>query len=468
MLKQLYQIGNKFSPGLQKIIRSVGWLSLEKALSITLNLTVGVYLIRYLGSDDFGKLSYCLSSVGLFEALAKLGLDAIVVRSLVKEEEATSDILGTALILKLVSSLVTLVAIICVTYILKPDSQTYWLTAIVAMSLVFRSTEAVDFWFQSRVLAKPIAIVRSSRLLIGHILRLGFILLGLPLPAFVWLLLGEEIIRATGTISIYRQYNRAASNSSLGNRQSDQSQSIKHWKFNFDRAKTMLKDSWPLILSGVMISIYMKIDQVMLGSMASTEAVGNYASAVKFSEVWYFFPMAICSSVFPSILQTKQRSTAEYYRKLQQLYDFMAWFSILVGLVMTVSSGILINVLLGAEFLSAGKILAIHVWAAPFVFLGVARSQWLLSENLTILSFACTMLGTITNLVLNFWLIPTYEGVGAAIATVISYAVSSHVSCIFYPKMSATGWMITKALFIPVRIRQNITYVKSLKQYFSK
>ena len=103
MLKQLYQIGNKFSPGLQKIIRSIGWLSLEKVFSITLNLTVGVYLIRYLGSDDFGKLSYCLSMVGLFEALAKLGLDAIVVRSLVKEEAATNDILGTALILKLLA-----------------------------------------------------------------------------------------------------------------------------------------------------------------------------------------------------------------------------------------------------------------------------------------------------------------------------------------------------------------------------
>ena len=229
----------------------------------------------------------------------------------------------------------------------------------------------------------------------------------------------------------------------------------------------MLQDSWPLILSGVMITIYMKIDQVMLGNMASTQAVGNYAAAVKFSEAWYFFPMAICASIFPNILHAKQRSTAEYYSKLQQLYDFMAWFSIIVAAVMTLSSGILVNLLLGAEYLAAGKILAIHVWAAPFVFLGVARSQWLISENLTMMSFACTMLGTIVNLVLNFWLIPISGGSGAAIATVVSYAVSSHISCIFYPQMYKTGWMITKALLVPLRIRQNMVYLKSLKRYLA-
>ena len=466
MLKQFERFGSKLSPGLQKIVRSVGWLSLEKALSLTLNLTIGVYLIRYLGSDDFGKLSYCLSTVGLFEALAKLGLDAIVVRSLVKEEEATHDILGTALTLKLIGSLVTLAAILSVTSILNRDAQTYYLTAIIAVSLVFRSTEAIDFWFKSKVLAKPIAIARGLRLIIGSALRLVFILLGFPLPAFVWLLLGEEIIRTVGTIWIYRRCSENVSNASQEDRH--YRRSLRCWKFSFTRAHAMLRDSWPLVLSGVMITIYMKIDQVMLGNMASTTAVGNYAAAVRFSEVWYFFPMAICSSIFPSILHAKQKSTAEYYSKLQQLYDFMAWFSILVAVATALGAGILVDFLLGAEYQAAGRILAIHVWAAPFVFLGVARSQWLLSENLTMLSFACTMLGTIVNLALNFWLIPIYAGSGAAIATVISYAVSSHVSCIFYAKMNRTGRMITKALFIPLRIRQNVAYLKSLKRYFGR
>jgi O-antigen/teichoic acid export membrane protein len=230
----------------------------------------------------------------------------------------------------------------------------------------------------------------------------------------------------------------------------------------------MLQDSWPLILSGVMVTIYMKIDQVMLGNMANAQAVGNYAAAVRFSEIWYFIPMAVCSSVFPAIIRAKQRSREEYYARLQQLYDLMAWIALAIAIPMTFASVPLLTTLLGKEFAEAGQILAWHIWASPFVFLGVAQSQWLMAENFTHLSFAKTSLGAITNILLNLVLIPPYEGVGAAIATMISYGVSSHVSCIFYPPLFGNGWMLTKALFIPFRIRQNLFYLSKINMALVK
>ena len=63
----------------------------------------------------------------------------------------------------------------------------------------------------------------------------------------------------------------------------------------------------------------MKIDQVMLGNMSSSMELGNYAVAAKLSEIWYFVPTAICSSLFPSIIRTRQRSKVAYYDRLQKL-----------------------------------------------------------------------------------------------------------------------------------------------------
>ena len=462
MLNKLKGISNKFSPGLQKIIRNLGWLSIEKLLSIILNLSIGIYLIRYLGSDDFGKLSYCLSLVGMFEAIAKLGLDQVVIRNLVKEEKATSEVLGTALVLKLISSVTTLILIVGVVLLLNQDPQTHWITTVIAFGLVFRSFETIDFWFQSKVIAKPMVFVRSLRLIFSSAAKLLFIFLGFPLSAFVWLLLADEIVQAVGMLWIYLKQT-SAERKLRGTLVA----SAKLLELNFARGSEMLKDSWPLILSGVMVTIYMKIDQVMLGNMASNEAVGNYAAAIRFSEVWYFFPTAICTSVFPSIIRAKQRSKQEYHDKLQQLYDLMAWMSLAVAIVMTFASGTLVNALLGTEYTEAGKILAWHIWAGPFVFLGVARSKWLMAENLTKLSFATTSLGTIANLLLNFWLIPLYSGVGAAIATVISYAVAAYFASIFYPVMYHTCWMLTKALLVPFRLRQNLVYLNQVKKIFS-
>ena len=215
-----------------------------------------------------------------------------------------------------------------------------------------------------------------------------------------------------------------------------------------------------------MVTIYMKIDQIMLGNMAGVKEVGIYAAAVRFSEIWYFVPTAICSSVFPAIIRAKQRSEKEYENRLQQLYDLMAWISLLIAIFMTFLSKPLMSHLLGEQYLESGKILALHIWAGPFVFLGVSRSQWLTIENLTQFSFVTTALGTISNVALNLLLIPNYGGSGAAIATVISYAIASHISCILYSPLFNTGQMLTKALFVPFRVRQNLIYLKLIKQTF--
>lgn len=440
----------QLSPGLHRIIRNVGWLSAEKVLSMVLNFFIGIYVVRYLGAENFGKLSYGMSFVGLFAAIAKLGLDNVVIREVLQKEKLTQEILGTAFVLKLISTLITFGLVGIAIWSFNQESEARWVTMIIALGLVFDSFEVIYFWFQSKVMSRPIAIVGSIQLIFSSTVKLLFVALQFPLMAFAWLMLAASMIRAIGMIMAYFKYK----------------QSIFHWQFGWQRARELLKDSWPLLLSGVMITIYVKIDQVMLGNMAGNQEVGNYAAAVKFSSIWYFVPTVICSSVFPSIIRAREKSKQEYYAKLQQLYDLMAWISLAIVIPITFTAGYLTTTLLGQEYAKAGEILALHIWAGPFVFLGVARSKWLVAENLTQFSLATTSLGAITNVLLNLFLIPTSGGIGAALATVISYGVASHIACIFYPPMFESGWMLTKALLIPFRWHQNLIYLKSIQKIF--
>jgi len=205
---------------------------------------------------------------------------------------------------------------------------------------------------------------------------------------------------------------------------------LKLWqlKISLERAKGLLVDSWPLLLSGMAIIIYMKIDQIMLGQMVGDQAVGIYSAAVRVSEVWYFIPMMIVASVFPVILEAKRRSEAQYYELLQQLYDLMVWLSVSVALPMTYLSTTVVTLLFGEAFTKSGTVLAIHIWAAVFVFLGVTSGQWFLAENRQVLGFQRTALGLVVNVALNFLWIPEFGPVGAAVATVVSQATAS---CLF-------------------------------------
>jgi len=240
-------------------------------------------------------------------------------------------------------------------------------------------------------------------------MKIGLILGGASLLAFVWITFLEGLITAILLFAVYEW---------VGGR-------IKAWRFSIDRAKALLSHSWLLILSGLAVMVYMRIDQIMLGQMLNDKAVGIYTVAVRISEAWYFIPIAIVGSVFPALLDAKKVSEILYLEKFQKLYDILAMIALVVAIPVTFLANQIVEVLFGQEYLEAGTILSIHIWTALFVFLGVASGNWFLAENRQLLAFRGVFLGMLTNIALNLVLIPRYGGVGAAVATLISQAVAT-------------------------------------------
>jgi O-antigen/teichoic acid export membrane protein len=186
----------------------------------------------------------------------------------------------------------------------------------------------------------------------------------------------------------------------------------------------------------------------MIKEMLNNKAVGQYAVAVKLSEAWYFIPVVITNSLFPSIINAKKQSEELYYFRLQKLYDFMVWMAMAIALPMTFLAGWLVNVLFGPEYSQAANVLKINIWAGLFVSLGVASGKWLLTENLQMLSFWRTFCGALANVVLNLFMIPKYGIQGAAIATLLSQALAAYIFDLFNFKTRKTFFMKTKSFFL--------------------
>jgi O-antigen/teichoic acid export membrane protein len=272
-------------------------------------------------------------------------------------------------------------------------------------------------YFQAKVLSKYVVYANIISLFISSIVKIVLILNDAPLIAFAWATLFDSVVLALGFIYYYIKNNSTFK--------------IQNLKFSKATAVALLKDSWPLILSGIVISIYMKIDQVMIQEMIGSEAVGQYAAATRLSEAWYFIPMVVASSLFPAIINAKKQSEELYYARLQKLYDLMVWMAIAIALPMTFLSDWLINLLYGEQYSQAGTVLMIHIWTGVFVFLGVAFGKFLTTQNWTKKSFYRTLLGAILNIILNFILIPKYGINGAAIATLLGQFIANYVYDIF-------------------------------------
>lgn len=411
---------------------NTSWLFAEKVLRMIVGLFVGIWVARYLGPEQFGLFSYAQSFVALFAAIATLGLDGIVVRELVKDENRRDELIGTSFWLKLMGAIAVLLLLAIAINFTSNDHYTNVLVFIIASATIFQAFNVVDMYFQAKVLSKYVVYANIISLFISSIVKVVLILNDAPLLAFAWATLFDSIVLALGFIYFYLKNNSKFKFQNL--------------KFSKATAVALLKDSWPLILSGIVISIYMKIDQVMIQEMMGSEAVGQYAAATRLSEAWYFIPMVVASSLFPAIINAKKQSEELYYARLQKLYDLMVWMAIAIALPMTFLSDWLVNLLYGEQYNQAGSVLMIHIWAGVFLGIAVVKGKWQTSENLTKHHFYGAFVSSIANVVFNYILIPRFGIIGAAYGTILSQFISAYLINFFFTELRNQNRLIHKTV----------------------
>ncbi|MDP5230866.1 MAG: flippase [Cellulophaga sp.] len=416
--------------GFLRYFQNTSWLLVEKVIRLVVALSIGVWVTRYLGPEQFGILSYAQSFVAIFGAFSTLGLTDILMRELVKSEERKNLLIGTSFWLQMLGSLFIMLCIAIAIYVNDNDPLTNKIIVILGMVTFINSFGVITAYFYSIVKSSYIVIPSLIGLVLSSALKIYFILTEAQLLYFVYLLAFDMVFLTTGQIWYYfREGN-----------------SIFNWRFSWQIAKSLLNDSWPLVLSAIVISIYMKIDQVMIQELLGNTAVGIYSTAVVLSEAWYFIPMIICSSLFPAIVNAKTKSNDLYMQRLQRLYDLMAalGFSIVFPVILFSDWGI--NFLYGDAFALAAPVLNIHIWAGVFVFLGVANQKWFISENLQAYNILCLGLGMIANVVLNTLMIPKFGILGAAYATLISQFIASVLAPVFFKKTRMSFFMMLESL----------------------
>jgi PST family polysaccharide transporter len=415
------------------ILHNSGWLFADKIIRMGVGLFVGVWIARYLGPEQFGLWNYALAFTGLFGAFATLGLDGIVVRDLVKNPERQNVLLGSAFALKLIGGVITLLlALVAISLLRGGETLTLWLVGLSSAGFIFQSVNVVDFYFQSKVQSKYTVYAANAAFLIMTLVKIALLVTAAPLIAFAWAGLAEVVFTAAFLLLAY----------------SINHHNIHEWRYESSVAKSLLKDSWPLIFAGLAVSLYMRIDQVMLGEILGPSDVGLYSVAVRLSEVWYVIPTIIVSSVMPAVMNGRKQSIELYSQRLQQLFDHLVKLAYLVAITMSFLANPLIHYLYGDSYSQAGAILAVHIWSAVFVFLGVATTPWTLAEKTMKYSLYQTLIGAVLNILLNFYMIPYYGVVGAALATALSQCISVWISNLFFKVNRPLFWMQTNSILM--------------------
>jgi O-antigen/teichoic acid export membrane protein len=375
---------------------------------MAVSLFVGIYVARYLGPERFGLLSYANSYVGIFTAIAILGLDGIVVRELVKSPDQRDTLLGTSFLLKVVGTLLMWVLILATLFFSNNDPLTSALIAIIAFGVLFQTFNVIDYNFQAEVKLKYVVHSQIVQLIVSSITKLVLILKGLPLVWFAAVYSLDAIILAVGLAYAY----------------SRNSGSIKKWKWNAKVALALLLDSWPLMFAYMSYLIYAKIDRIMIKEMLDEHNVGIYSAAYILYEAPLFISLMIAKSVYPILVQYYQDNKIKFFQLYSTLSSYMTLLSYLIVLFIFIFHEILIQITFGESFEESSKILMLLSFGMIPMFNAFLRSSYItISGNQKIILYT-SLFSAMLNIVLNLLLIKAYGVIGAVYATVFTQTLS--------------------------------------------
>ncbi len=361
------KIAITFSEGFFRYAQNTGFLFLEKMIRTFVTLVIWAYVIRYLGPEQFGVFSYALSFVFLFNILSDLNLDAIAVKELISDNRKNS-LLGSIFFLKAMGAVLAIFLIALITFFEHFDAESRTVIFIMSLRMVFQSFGGIDYYFQSRVLSKLTVYSQILGLITTTVLCLLFVYLQKPLIYFAYVIVTEAAVIALGLVMALKKMK----------------ENISFWRIDFQIVRGLLQKAWPLVLSGVAISIYMRVDQILLKNMLGVAAVGYYSAAVRVSEVFYFIPIILMTSLFPAIVNAKLSNEDLYRDRIQVLLSVLAILALIVSAVISFSAPLLVKILFGESYMPAAPVLSLYVWANLFVFWGVVRTRLLINENLQI------------------------------------------------------------------------------------
>jgi O-antigen/teichoic acid export membrane protein len=225
--------------------------------------------------------------------------------------------------------------------------------------------------------------------------------------------------------------------------------------FEWNTAKRLLKDSWPLLLSSITIMIQARIDQVMLKQFIGLRELGNYVVALNIIVVLGFVPTILHQSLLPAIVDAKKKSKDIYYNRLLDYYRLMFSLFLIAFIILFFCGDIIIRLLYGSKYEIASQIISLIAFRLFFANMGVAKSAFITTENLFRYSLLTSIAGAILNVTLNYILIPQFKSIGAILSSFISFFITIFLFDFFYSRTRINFILMMQAILTFYRIRLN-------------
>lgn len=418
-----------------KILSNLFWQFGNQAISILNGVLVGAMVARHLGPENIGILANSLSVTSICFSLLTLGLDNILIREYLQNPSTRSNLFWTVFFAR------SLLAGVAMTVLFSalhsnvfscPTRAEYLALCFAFLSCIYSPLAIIKLVFDAEVSSKYLIWVSNVIVLVSATIKVLMVVLGYTLVPFALLCLLELIV--LGIASFWVAHLKGF---------------IPAFCFpSWNLLRSLIRESWPLMLSGLSVAIYSNIDLAMLRSLRGPTEAGIYSVAVRMSTIWYIIPTIVCASFFPALAVLHRTDRDRYWTRLREFFSLNVAMAYLCVLFSLFTLPTMIRLLYGAKYEDSIPIFFCHIFSVIFVFWGVARSQHLTLERLHTFAMWATFSGMVMNVGCNWFLIPRYGAQGAAISTLVGQAAAALFSSALMPKSTSTFGMQIESIFL--------------------
>ena len=400
----------------KKIINNSVWMIGQQLYYMLLQLIIGSLSARYLGPSNYGLLNYGSSIIAFFSIVCRLGLDNVIINEMIKKPEKRGSYLGSALLMRLITSVASLFCIMAIVKILEPNNLVLQVvTLLQSFAVVLQTYEVFTYWFQLNLKMKYVSIAVMIAQTVVGIWRI--FLLAQNASIYYFSLSASIQYFVCGVVVLYF-FLKEKNGLKLSCNRHD--------------AKDLLGKSYHFIVTGIAVTFYSQIDKIMIGKFINSEAVGLYSAAAVIATMWEFVPNALINSARPIIIEAKTEDNDKYIARFQQLLLIISILSIVFSVGVMILGKVAILILYGETYLKAVVPLSILIWSTGFAMIGTARGIWIVAEGYNKYSKYYILMGAVVNFVLNIFFIRIWGILGASITTLISQIVVAFISPLFF------------------------------------
>lgn len=412
-----------------KIVKNAGWIIGCKLVKAVLTLLTTMMISRYLGVANYGLLSYAAGLVAFVAPIMRLGIDSVLVHSYVTEPDKEGEIMGTAMVMNLISAILCIIGVTSFAFFVNGSEQnTVLVCFLYSLMLLFQAMEMIYYWFHAKMLAKYSAIAMLVAYIFIAAVQGVMVLLGAGVYLFALSHSLDFLLIFAILLFVYKKKNQ------------------KSISFSMARAKSLFSVSRYYIIADLMVVIFAQTDRIMLKFMMGNEAVGIYTAACTCAGMASFVFAAIIDSMRPGIFEGMKISQALFEKRLKQLYAIVIYFSLFVSLGITIFAPVIIYIFYGNQYYEAVEALRIVVWYTTFSYVGIIKNIWILAYNQQKYLVWINGVGALANVVLNAVLIPCWGVCGAAFASFATQFFTNVIVGFFIPAIRLNNWLMIQAL----------------------